>query len=410
MKTNKHFNIFYILAIIFAAVFTACSDGQQGNEASIILNLGSSSGNRTTWPHDQDPGILDKLVYKVVIDGPDHIEIESTGKAVIKTTVTPGIYTIKVEAWYLNEQYAKDSVENITIKTGSNIVPISLKPWNEIPEIPDVPDIPEIPEEPAMDPAKTYLIVNGERMEIEFDSLSAALMVAKTDYGEEVDGVELLGLGLKEFTVSIGDGNHSLNNDTGGSIFEDEKVTIEKHGSDGASILLDSVGSLFKVEGTLTLQGKITLNGINDNQSALIVVKKGGILNIYDDVSIKGNKNMDDGDGGGVYVYPEGTFNMHGGKIIDNETLNFGGGVICLGGTFYMDGGIISGNKAGIGGGVHFSGETFNMDGGIITDNTAEKGGGVALYNEGYYIIEDNIYDNHSDNDEDKDVFILSFP
>jgi len=342
MKINKRFNLFFIFAVILTLAFTACFNGQQGNEASIVLNLGGSTGNRaaSAWPHDDYSGIRDKLVYKVIIDGPDYIEIGPTSKMTIKTTVTPGIYSIKVEAWYLNVQYAKDSIENVTIKAGPNPISIKLKPW--------------------MDTTKTYLIADGIIMD--FPSLADALMVAKTDYG------------LGEFTVSIGDGPHFLNEDEGNI---ENKVTIKSHGSGEASIMLDppDSGALFKVSdsGNLTLRGNIILRGSENNVSALIKVY--GILNMYDNVVIKENKNTGDDHGGGVCVY--GEFHMRNGKISGNETKYRGGGV-CVeeDGTFNMYDGIISGNRvndyiSGLvvtgGGGVYIAeGAFFHKEQGII--------------------------------------------
>jgi hypothetical protein len=350
MKIKKYFSVF-ILTVIFSLIFFACFNDRQGKEASIILNIGKIAGNRAAWPHEKDPDILDNLLYKVVIDGPDHIEIESTGRATIKTTVTPGIYAITVEALYKNEPYAKNSVENITIRAGSNFVPISLKAWNEIPD---------------MDPAKTYLIAEGEKME--FNSLTEALSAARNVPGLEV------------FTISISDGNHYLNNDYG-SIYEEEKVIIEKHGNGTACIKpgdpeygIEDSGCIFSVYGELTLQGNITLEGVYNNSSALIVVNEFGIFNMYDNVVITKNNNIE-GSGGGVCIGEGGKFYMHNGKISGNEASFFGGGV-CVneGGTFIMYDGTISGNRVNDvigtvsgGGGVYITeGAFFYKKQGII--------------------------------------------
>jgi hypothetical protein len=76
---------------------------------------------------------------------------------------------------------------------------------------------------------------------------------------------------------------------------------------------------------------------------------------------------------------------MRGGTIRDNEA-GTGGGVHVYGGTFTMEDGIISGNKAGgYGGGVAvnksttITGGTITMTGGTIRDNEASFGGGVHI-------------------------------
>jgi hypothetical protein len=351
---------------IFTLAFSGCFNDQQGNEASIILNLGGSTGNRAAWLHDEYSDILQEIVYKVVIDGPDHIEIESTGKTTIKTNVTSGIYSIKVEAWYSNAQYAKDSVENFTIKSGSNIVPIRLKPY--------------------MNPDKTYLIAGRIRME--FDTLAEALNKGRND------------LGLKVFTVSIYNGTHLIYSDNGGIIDEGKTVTIENRGSGTATINLgvpnpekgyEPIGSIFSIDGTLTLQGDITLEGIDENNSALIVVNGGGTFNMGrlnkgDNVVITGNNNNNnesDSKGGGVYVAIGANFIMNGGTIIGN-TAEEGGGVCVYGGTFSMLDGTITNNTAGEGGGVYIGGrfvDSENIYYGIFNSGDENNGEKIRIFN-----------------------------
>ena len=90
--------------------------------------------------------------------------------------------------------------------------------------------------------------------------------------------------------------------------------------------------------------------------------------------------------GGGVYVYQNGSFNMKGGEIRNNQAANGssgeGGGVYVYGGTFTMDGGTISGNTAiENGGGVYVNKDSFTMGDGTISGNTANAaGGGVYMY------------------------------
>jgi len=83
--------------------------------------------------------------------------------------------------------------------------------------------------------------------------------------------------------------------------------------------------------------------------------------------------------GGGVLVN-RGSLNMSGGKI-SNHTSEMGGGVYVHGSSnFMMDGGEISNNTAvANGGGIHLasSDSTFDMIGGKIVDNRANNGGGI---------------------------------
>jgi len=378
-----------VTGVLISFILIGCFSPWKGDEASIILSLGGSAGNRSVWPHEEDPDILNEIVYNVIIDGHDYKEINSIGGMTVKTTVTPGIYTITIEAWYLNEHYAKGSLENITITAGINNITFPLTAW-----------IPDIYPNPDMDPNKTYLIAEGINME--FNSLSDALSAAQASSDTELEIPGMYGLGLEEFTISISDREHFLNSDTG-VIEEGHKVTIKNHGNGTAYIKHDNeiesgrgIGYIFLVYGELTLQGNITLMGFDGNYSTLINVY--GILNMNDNVKITGNiRNGQGGDsGGGVCVRDGGTFNMSGGEISGNKEFGFGGGVyVEEGGTFYIEAGIISNNKALYrGGGVCVAeGGRFRMSGGIISGNevsnsisiTASGGGGVFIAPGAYF-------------------------
>ena len=94
--------------------------------------------------------------------------------------------------------------------------------------------------------------------------------------------------------------------------------------------------------------------------------------------------------GSGVNV--DGTFNMYGGKISQNQVKfyegnprGYGGGVLVTNrGTFNMFGGEITGNTAKSGGGVYVE-NTFSMSGGTIYDNAGERGGGVYVTPNGVF-------------------------
>jgi len=366
-----------LIIAIFTLAFSACFN-EQGNEASIIINLSGSTGNRAVWPHDEYTTLRDKIVYKVKIDGPDQIEIEPTDEKIIERTVTPGRYTITVEALCLDILYAKDSIKK-EIKAGPNRISIKLK-----------------------DLKKTYLIAEG--IIREFSTLAEALL----------EGRDILL--SEEFTVSIYNDEHLIDPDHGGKIVSGKIVTIENRGSGTATIRhpdpdpdLDYPGgSIFSVSGNLTLQGDITLKGIDNNGAALIAVEIGGIFNMGregmdDNVVITGNENT--AEGGGVSVSYDGTFNMYSEKITGNTAEN-GGGVYVYGlyeglgvGTFNMHGGTITGNTADKGGGVYVTADgTFRMKGGKITGNTADEGGGVYVEDGGVYdndggTIDDGVYE-----------------
>ena len=107
----------------------------------------------------------------------------------------------------------------------------------------------------------------------------------------------------------------------------------------------------------------------------------GGVGNSYIDLSISEAIS----DGGGVAVKLEGTFNMYGGNISENDAglYGYGGGVVIYHGAFNMYGGTISNNTAYLGGGV-FTYDEFVMSGGTIEGNIAPYGAGVYAYEDNY--------------------------
>ena len=100
--------------------------------------------------------------------------------------------------------------------------------------------------------------------------------------------------------------------------------------------------------------------------------------------------------GGGVFVVggsgSGATFTMKGGTISDNTVYGAGGGVYVekYTGSFVMENGTISGNRAAVedsksyyageGGGVFADNCSFTMQNGSITGNSAVNGGGVYVY------------------------------
>jgi hypothetical protein len=141
---------------------------------------------------------------------------------------------------------------------------------------------------------------------------------------------------------------------------------------------LSSNGSLFTIESSITLilDSNITLQGRSSNNSSLVLINSGGRLVMNTGARISGN-TISLGSGGGVYV-DGGTFTMNGGIISDNVA-PYGGGIYIIYGTFTMNSGVISDNEASSGGGVNMINGTITMNGGEISGNksTASVGAGA---------------------------------
>jgi hypothetical protein len=213
-------------------------------------------------------------------------------------------------------------------------------------------------------------------------------------------------LGLHDMILTV---NGTANVNSNRIRLEDTATYGTINGS--GTIHLKGKGPLLQVEGSkknvhdrkLTLDG-VTLVGVADNDSSLVVVRSGGEgcsgEFIMKSGAITGNTHTsnDWADGGGVRVEEGGRFTMEGGEISGNTASGDdgagGGGVNVHKGTFTMQGGVISGNTAtgasnvSIGGGVMMDdGSTFTMQGGEISGNSAintngrAEGGGVKLEN-----------------------------
>ena len=154
-------------------------------------------------------------------------------------------------------------------------------------------------------------------------------------------------------------------------------------------ISLSSSGFIFVVNSydtSLTLRDNITLVGRNGNNSAVVAVTGGASFTMSSNSSITGNSSTSyNFSGGGVYIEGAGTtFTMQDNASVHGNTAEYGGGVfIGNNASFLMrDMASISGNNInssfGYGGGVYVAG-TFNMEGGTISGNRANEGGGVYI-------------------------------
>jgi hypothetical protein len=130
--------------------------------------------------------------------------------------------------------------------------------------------------------------------------------------------------------------------------FLNKNVTLTSGGPKTVS-LTETVPMFVIMDGTLTLNGDIVLQGHVDNYIALVMVSESGTLTMSDNAKITGNTSDVDGSGGGV---------------------------MNLGGHFTMEGGTISRNDSDYGSGVYISTSEFSKTGGIIygsTDDTDEN-------------------------------------
>jgi hypothetical protein len=167
-------------------------------------------------------------------------------------------------------------------------------------------------------------------------------------------------------------------------------VTITLRGVGANRVInLTSIGSMFTVENgvSLILDNNITLQGHNSNNASLVRVNWGGRLTMNTGSRISDNRIIHEssGFGSGVGVNGFGTFIMNGGSITGNRAPEGGGVYVNVDGIFTINDGSVSNNTAffGSAGGVMVHG-TFNMNGGSIFGNRANyTGGGVSVHWDG---------------------------
>ena len=193
-------------------------------------------------------------------------------------------------------------------------------------------------------------------------------------------------------TISGNKATMSSNNAGGGAIYMRGCGTITITGSaeiTGNSSSLDG-GAILMGWGTLTISDSARLTGNTASRwgGAICLctdANKTSVLNMTGG-EISGNKAAE---GGAVEVLDANcTFNLSGGKIINNSSSGDGGAIYLNQepSVLNMTGGEISGNTAtGNGGGVYIcrSGSVCNLSGGTIESNTAGKNGGAVYINKG---------------------------
>jgi hypothetical protein len=156
--------------------------------------------------------------------------------------------------------------------------------------------------------------------------------------------------------------------------------------SDRNTITIEDNGKL-KIDGIIVTHASgDSGNGIYVNTDCMLIMNSGevsgnlGVL-FFSGVIVGGGGGFWS-EGGGVLN--RGIFEMHGGKISNNESPQGYGGGVYNNGSFTMFGGEISNNKANgyhaSGGGVYIQG-VFELHGGKISNNQANGNGGGAYIN-----------------------------
>ena len=114
--------LFFIIIFI---IFSGCFSSWQGNEGTLIINLGGTNARAALWP-PQEYGIINNLEYKISLSNNGNIlNFEANGGDKIKVSVPIGRWNIKVNAYYKGKHFAKGEVTE-NINAGNNMVIIKM--------------------------------------------------------------------------------------------------------------------------------------------------------------------------------------------------------------------------------------------------------------------------------------------
>jgi len=115
-KTGK----FFLLFVFASLAFSGCFSPWKGDEATLTLLLGGSSGNRAAAEQQPDEITLSYLVYIIELNGPTGPQSHTVeGVKPFNVTVMPGYWRISVRALLNTTLYAR-SESGAEIKAGQN--------------------------------------------------------------------------------------------------------------------------------------------------------------------------------------------------------------------------------------------------------------------------------------------------
>jgi hypothetical protein len=422
MKTWKHeamrrIAIIGVLAII-ALTFSTCFSEWKGEEAVIVINFGGGgNGRQAAWP-PAESGILGQLNYKITLSsGTDSKPLDAKGTDTIRVSVTPGLWKVTIEADYDGILFATGISDYVNVIAGQEnfvTVPMTETDYTFFVVASDVDWYNAggyINEPGDNNNNKNYVITVTKNITVSTLSLNVPCYVIIRGSHNAVTAVTL--------NNSVTGPLISIENPEAEVIMRDLKLVGHE---DNNTALVTVVRGSFTMEGGASVSG----NTNNDPQS------RGGGVSVSDstfimkdDASVSDNIALGDsggetvGNGGGVYIsssrftmmdkaivsknkscngggvyviidYMGGsTFIIqHDASVSDNEAIAYGGGVfVAGGGTFTMEGGVLSKNEAESGGGVYVdAGSEFGMESGSIYGNQAlgsgnsGNGGGVYVY------------------------------
>jgi hypothetical protein len=128
MTKNQNINLWLIIAVLTALNFTTCSDGVgslgdaggSGSRGNVALTINLIGNSRSAIPWPPDPDIINQLNYTITLSGEDETRtITARGGNTIRTNVSPGHWTVRVDAYLNNNRFAS-GIYSVDVIAGQN--------------------------------------------------------------------------------------------------------------------------------------------------------------------------------------------------------------------------------------------------------------------------------------------------
>jgi uncharacterized repeat protein (TIGR02543 family) len=454
IMTKKNILIKLSMFAVISSVlfFSGCFSLWQGDLAKIVISFAGS--DRAAYD-STDSETHQKLEHNIILtSNTENLQYTLKGSTTFEAYVTPGKWKVLVNSLLEEEIYATSGIIEVDLKAGQDniqkilmyqalIVTFESRGGTLVPaQIVPKGFCAEKPADPTLDGSffggwytdnKEFNNLFNFSNAIEdnltlYAKWSKEMVVPGNNITDKLNYIKNNAVNDGHYIVEVGVGenivpNYELN-------YDNNNITITLTGGD-VSLRNNGNGSMFKIgSGVKLILRGITLNGRTSNINSLVVVNRGGSLEMNEGAKITGNKANN---GGGVAVNEGATFTMNGGEISGNTAVGIGGGVyvgsngtfimtdeandresyrtkitgnttsangggvyVDNNGTFTMNGGEISGNTAqlnlgdnkGNGGGVVNYGTFIMMNGGKISGNTAQGSGGGVLVSSGTFKME----------------------
>jgi hypothetical protein len=117
--------IYAAVLLAFSFLFAACFSPYQGDEAFLTINLGGNPRAMAWTETGVMPEVLGELEYRITLSGAGNRTFTAKGGNTIRVSVSPGIWDVKIEAYYDEILFAAGT-GGVDVKAGQDN-PVTIK-------------------------------------------------------------------------------------------------------------------------------------------------------------------------------------------------------------------------------------------------------------------------------------------